>query len=242
MAKQLARISVSDLVRFWKWYSDVTDRPFAEILDKETQLIEEILRERVDTYQQALGKHIHAIIEDVEAHAVTINDTLYYGDEETGLMHADDVERLLDVVGDGGIEVPAVKAYIGDEDTDIIVSMRLDRVTGFLIRDIKTVWSAPTDFLKTMKAEGYEDSPQALFYADAFGATAVEYVLLYMGQQPPLLTLKDIQVVTVDTSDRAYVHDRCQRVVSTFWDWCKAHKLQGHYLQRFINNPELEVI
>lgn len=242
MSKRLARVSVSDLVKFWKWYDDQTDRSFDEQMQKEALLVEELTRSYTETQQQALGKHIHAIIEDVEAHAVTINDTLYYGDEETGLMHADDVERLLDVVGGGGIEVPAVKRYLGDEDTDIIVSMRLDRVTGFLIRDIKTVWSAPTDFLKTMKAEGYEDSPQALFYADAFGATAVEYVLLYMGQQPPLLTLKDIQVVTVDTSDRAYVHDRCQRVVSTFWDWCKAHKLQWHYLQRFINNPELEVI
>jgi hypothetical protein len=160
-----------------------------------------------------------------------------------GLMHTDDVDRLLDLIGDGGIEVPAVKAYFGDEETDIVVSMRLDRVTGFLIRDVKTVWSAPTDFLKTMKAEGYEDSPQALFYADAFGATSVEYVLIYMGQQPPMLTVKDTQVVTVDTSERAYVHDRCQRVVSTFWGWVKARPvLQAYYLQRFINNPELEVI
>ncbi len=244
---RIVRVSATDLSRFWEWYTDKSDLSMDEMLTKEEKLIESLTAPFVETRPMKLGTLIHAILEEPRKYRLTIERAgvpeVFFGDESLALLTEEDAKAMVWTDGMGIDEIPALKEYVGDEETIVLVSMRADKLDGRIGVDLKTKWSAPSRYVLDMNAERYEDSAQGLFYADAFRLEKVVYLLHYMAEEPPLMRLQHTQQVWVDTHDLEHVHQQCQRIVSTFWEWCKYHRvLVDHYTNRFLNKPETEIL
>lgn len=241
-----ARISASDLTAFWRWYHEPEGATEDEFIHS--------LLERSESQPQADGKHVHAILENPPVHRVEIQQgtdvNTYYGTEELGLITPDDLEIMLFTVqGTATLEraselaeLEALATYEVGDDT-IVVSCRVDHCRGAIVTDTKTVWTAYSDYMRGRKHDHYASSPQALFYADALNADVVRFVLFWMEKQTPLLRLAERQTVTVHTENREAVKQQCRRIAALFWSLCNAHsELKAYYTNRFLKNPETEII
>lgn len=239
-----ARVSATDIAKFVRWHQTPEFDSLEKEIEKEQEVVRSILgKDGFESHAMRIGTLIHSIVEDPEAMAVETSYGTMYGTLDIGLLCRTDIERITaDIDARSVLEVAGLKIYDVGNDVRIVVSCRADILCGTHAYDLKCTLKHPSEFVLTSDVDEYIDSAQGIIYADVFGLDRVTYRRVYLSQAPPVLSVEQVLDIELDTSDRQHTADMAQSHVESFWRWAMWHNLEGHYINRFINNPELEIL